>query len=214
MKEHLHIIINKLIEAGRPTNTPVALIENISLPEQRIITGTLYEILKKTNTFHSPLLVITGDTVKLNHLIKNSVPRVLVTGTSVEKYGHLGDIGHSPLIKLNPPDSYEELDQVIQKISEFNYLIFTSRYAVQYFFNRLFFLHCDIRVLAAIKIASIGKITSVKLAEYGIIPDLEAKDESSLGLIDLFREKNIIRETILIPRSDKGYPCYLMDWCF
>lgn len=83
---NLHVILNKLIEAGRPTNTPVALIENISLPEQRIITGMLFEMLKKTNTFHSPLLVIVGNTVKLNHLIKKSVPRVLVTGTSLEKY--------------------------------------------------------------------------------------------------------------------------------
>ena len=92
---NLHIILNKLIAAGRPTNTPVALIENISLPEQRIITGTLYEMLKKTNTFHSPLLVIVGDTVKLNHLIKKSVPKVLITETCVEKYRHPGDIVHS-----------------------------------------------------------------------------------------------------------------------
>ena len=82
---NLHIILNKLIAAGRPTNTPVAIIENISLPEQRIITGTLYEILKKTNTCHSTLLVIVGNTVMLNHSIKRSVPRVLITGTSVEK---------------------------------------------------------------------------------------------------------------------------------
>lgn len=83
---NLHIILNKLIKTGRSANTPVALIENISLPEQRIITGTLNEILHKTDTFHSPLLIIVGDTVKLNYLIKKSVPRVLVTGTSVEKY--------------------------------------------------------------------------------------------------------------------------------
>jgi len=66
---NLHIILNKLIAAGRPTNTPVALIENISLPEQRIITGTLYEILKRTNTFQHPLLVIAGNTVMVNHSI-------------------------------------------------------------------------------------------------------------------------------------------------
>jgi len=186
---NLNVIIKKLLDSGRSGNTPIALIENISLSEQRIITGTLNEILHKTDTFHSPLLIIVGDTVKLNHLIKKSVPRVLVTGTSVEKYRHLGDIVHTPLIELNPPGSFEELDQVIQKINEFTYLIFTSRYAVYYFFNRLCFLHKDSRSLAGIKIASIGKITSVKLAEYGIIPDLEAKDESSRGLIDMFREK-------------------------
>ena len=67
---NLHIILNKLIEAGKPTNTPVALIENISLPGQRIITGRLYEILKGTNIFQSPLLIIAGNTVMVNHSIK------------------------------------------------------------------------------------------------------------------------------------------------
>ena len=65
----LHIILNKLIAAGRPTNIPIALIENISLPGQRIITGRLYEILKGTNIFQSPLLVIAGNTVMVNHSI-------------------------------------------------------------------------------------------------------------------------------------------------
>ncbi len=67
---NLHIILNKLIEAGKPTNTPVALIENISLPGQRIITGRLCEILKGTNIFQSPLLLIAGNTVMVNHSIK------------------------------------------------------------------------------------------------------------------------------------------------
>ena len=66
---NLHIILNKLIAAGRPTDTPVALIENISLPGQRIITGMLCEILKRTIPFQHPLLVIVGNTVMVNHSI-------------------------------------------------------------------------------------------------------------------------------------------------
>lgn len=69
----LHLILNKLVEAGRPANTAVAIIENISLPNQRIITGTINEILLKTNTYHSPLVFIVGDVVKLNYLIKKAV---------------------------------------------------------------------------------------------------------------------------------------------
>ena len=64
----------------------------------------------------------------------------------------------------------------------------------------------DSRNLAGIKIVSIGKTTSTELARYGIIPDQEATDESSLGLINLFREKNITCENILLPCSDKVQP--------
>jgi uroporphyrinogen III methyltransferase/synthase len=66
---NLHLILNKLIEAGRSEDTPIALIENISLPLQRIITGTLKELLLKPYTYHSPLLIIVGETVKLNYVI-------------------------------------------------------------------------------------------------------------------------------------------------
>jgi len=72
---NLDIICNKLIESGRTANTAVAIIENISLPNQRIITGTISEILLKTNSYHTPLVFILGDVVKLNYLIKKSVQR-------------------------------------------------------------------------------------------------------------------------------------------
>jgi siroheme synthase len=68
----IHLILNKLVKAGRPVNTGVAIIENISLPCQRIITGTINEIMLKTHTFHSPLVMIIGDVVKLNHVIKKT----------------------------------------------------------------------------------------------------------------------------------------------
>jgi uroporphyrin-III C-methyltransferase/precorrin-2 dehydrogenase/sirohydrochlorin ferrochelatase len=68
----IHLILNKLVNAGKPVNTGVAIIENISLPCQRIITGTINEIMLKKNTYHSPLVLIVGDVVKLNHVIKKT----------------------------------------------------------------------------------------------------------------------------------------------
>lgn len=67
----LHIILNKLIASGRPEHSPVAIIENISLPKQRITTGTLNEILLKPNTYDSPMLIIVGEVVRLNYVINN-----------------------------------------------------------------------------------------------------------------------------------------------
>jgi uroporphyrin-III C-methyltransferase len=71
---NMHLILNKLIEEGRPSNTAVAIIENISMPNQRIITGSINEILQKTISYHSPLLFIVGDVVKLNYLINEQIP--------------------------------------------------------------------------------------------------------------------------------------------
>lgn len=93
----LGIIINKLLEYGRSCETPIALIENISLPKQRITIGTLNDILQKSEGFHSPLLIIVGNTVKLNHYIKNSASGSLVSDTFAEELNCFDDKVHTLL---------------------------------------------------------------------------------------------------------------------
>ncbi|MFA6922614.1 MAG: uroporphyrinogen-III C-methyltransferase [Bacteroidales bacterium] len=66
---NINIIIDKLIESGRLPNTPIALIENISMPEQQIVIGMLNDIIPKANMLNSPLLIIVGEVVKLNYKI-------------------------------------------------------------------------------------------------------------------------------------------------
>ncbi len=90
----------------------------------------------------------------------------------------------------------------------FDWLVFTSRFGVYYFFDRLLKSGSDARSLNGIKIAAIGSSTANKLKEYGIIADLVPKNECSEGLLEEF--KNVIRSTfkvqssikILLPRSD------------
>ncbi len=54
---------NKLIEFGRSPNTPIALIENGSRPEQRVITGTLETLSQRAlqHQVKSPALLIIGE---------------------------------------------------------------------------------------------------------------------------------------------------------
>jgi uroporphyrin-III C-methyltransferase / precorrin-2 dehydrogenase / sirohydrochlorin ferrochelatase len=58
--EHLQ---RKLIEYGRGTNTPIALIENGSRPEQRVVTGTLATLSQSAlqHDIKSPSLLIIGE---------------------------------------------------------------------------------------------------------------------------------------------------------
>jgi len=54
---------NKLIEYGRSPNTPIALIENGSRPEQRVVTGTLVTLSQRAllHQVKSPALLIIGE---------------------------------------------------------------------------------------------------------------------------------------------------------
>lgn len=58
-----------LIEAGRSSETPIAIVSNASMPNQQVLTGTLATIteLQEQNQLPTPALLIMGDVVALHH---------------------------------------------------------------------------------------------------------------------------------------------------
>ena len=201
---NLNLISAKLILKGWLQDTPVLTIYNVSNNDQEEHITTLGVAANETQPYKTPLIVIIGDVIKLKrnqaHLIKK--PTFLVTGTNPEGFMKYGRIKHSPFIKIQHLNDYSHLKPIIDDLQKFQWIIFTSRYAVKYFFNILHNFFRDSRHLAGISIASIGKSTSAELSGYGILPDLEPEDESSTGLTDLFTQNNIRNKQILIPRSD------------
>jgi len=69
--EKLEIIIEKIRKGNISGNTKVAIIENSTLKNQRIITGEIDNIVKKAKheNVKPPAIVIIGDTVSLNENI-------------------------------------------------------------------------------------------------------------------------------------------------
>jgi len=68
---NMHHIMRKLIEAGRNPNTPVAVIEKGTTPEQRAITGTIETIHTKSMEagIKPPAIIIIGEVVNLREEI-------------------------------------------------------------------------------------------------------------------------------------------------
>jgi uroporphyrin-III C-methyltransferase len=62
---NLKLIVTSLLEVGRSPETPIALIERGTLPEQRVVTGTLENILKKAADIKPPAIIIIGEVVRL-----------------------------------------------------------------------------------------------------------------------------------------------------
>lgn len=77
----LPVITENLIKHGMPDTTPIALIENATLPHQRVVAGTLATILQnpETKTVKPPALIIVGGVVSLhkslNWFNEESVPQ-------------------------------------------------------------------------------------------------------------------------------------------
>ena len=68
----LPTIAGKLVEHGLPAETPVAVVHNATLPDQRIVIGTLADIHDRVTAaaMASPCLIIVGQVVSLHERLK------------------------------------------------------------------------------------------------------------------------------------------------
>lgn len=199
-------IANDLISAGKPETTPAAIIKNASLPNQNLIVATLSTIAEKAKEkkITPPAIIIIGEVVALEkkyNWLKRS-KRVLFTGISPERFFTKELVFHLPLIKIIRLEDYSRMDTLLKDIDKYDWLVFTSRYGVQYFFERLFSIGYDVRMLKNIQIAAIGASTKDHLRDFGALADLVPKDESSYGLINAFKKQAIKHKRVFMPRSD------------
>ncbi|MCM8830970.1 MAG: uroporphyrinogen-III C-methyltransferase [Candidatus Omnitrophica bacterium] len=218
--ETLNSVVEKIISNGKDKTTPVCVVSNISRINQKTVVGNLDNIVEKVKKekISAPAIVIIGDVVKKEKDFNwfKKTKKVLFTGLSSERFFEDGLIFHIPMIEIKPLKDYTELDNWIKSLNvqfsthneKIDWIFFTSRFGVYYFFERLFKLGFDTRILNGIKIAAIGYSTANKLKEYGIIADLVPKNECSEGLLEEF--KDVICSMfnaqcsmkILLPRSD------------
>ncbi|GHV32233.1 hypothetical protein FACS1894177_08080 [Bacteroidia bacterium] len=198
---NISTIAKKLIASGRPENTPAALVHNVSLPDQKTGFSSLkelqYTVIKNT----IPVLIIVGEVVALENQ-QSHQQKVLITGTSNDT--DYANVYHTPLIQIDKIEDDKDLQQAIQEIDTFDWIIFTSRYGVRYFFEAWNKTQSDIRNLAKIRIASVGKTTTCELNEHQVSPDFEPEIESAKGLVAYYQKENLKGKRILLPRSDKG----------
>jgi uroporphyrin-III C-methyltransferase len=78
--KNLPLIVSSLAEAGCPLDTPVAVIEQGTLPQQRVVTGTLKDIEEKAVDVHPPSIIVVGNVVNLHESLAWFEP---VTASSI-----------------------------------------------------------------------------------------------------------------------------------
>jgi uroporphyrinogen III methyltransferase/synthase len=205
---NIRTIAQKAIAQGRNPKTPVMLSYNVSMPDQQEFFLTLEELSVTETKYPTPVIIVIGDVVSLRNNAEQAVlkPTYLVTGTHKEHYEQLGTVMHQPLIKIEAITPNPELEAELNRIDAYDWLFFTSRYTVNFFFEALEKAGKDTRHLAGLKIASVGRITSQELKMHGIVPDVQAQEESSVGLLRHFETSNAQVGKVFIPRSDIGLP--------
>jgi uroporphyrinogen III methyltransferase/synthase len=214
--KNIRSITEKLLKHGRDPKTPVAVVRWASTSEQRTVVGNLENIAEvvEKNKIKPPSLVVIGEVVKLRDTINwyEKRPlfskRLVVTRTReqaselvnlLENYG--AECLEYPTIALQPVESYEVLDKALSEIETYDWLLFTSINAVEYFFNRLFEQDMDVRSLKGPQIAAVGRVTAEALAAKGIRVDLLPEKFTGEGLAESLAAQGAEGLKVLIPRA-------------
>ena len=153
---NLPLITKELMAHGRRADTPAALVRWGTKPIQETLVATVGDIAQKAaaQNFKAPAIFVVGDVVSLRPSMQwfDTKPlfglRIAVTRTHAQAPAltrQLEDLGAScievPTIRIErPSDDYAALDTAIDKISQYDWLIFTSTNGVDAFF-RLSLIH-------------------------------------------------------------------------
>jgi uroporphyrinogen III methyltransferase / synthase len=135
-------------------------------------------------------------------LITRARTQALTLVQGIEALG--GEVVEFPTIEIRSPDSYGPLDEAIQQIKSYDWLIFTSVNGVERFLGRFEKLEKSLADLAGIKIAAIGPETAKSLEAAGIPPGLVPQRYQAEGILETLAGETLRGKKVLIPRAAKA----------
>lgn len=196
-------ITASLIENGKPTTTPVCVVSRASRARQRSVSGSLGTIAENvaSTSLVAPSLIIVGECAAQREALQwfERLPlfgkRIAVTRDRQQAepvVQHIHELGGEavlmPLIEIQPPNDWSDVDAAIDTVSSFDWIAFTSANGVRYFLNRLLERELDVRQLANVSIAVVGEATAAALSEFSLRADLVAPQANAESLAESLRD--------------------------
>jgi uroporphyrinogen III methyltransferase/synthase len=210
-------IVEALIAAGKPADTPVGLVSWGTTPRQRTVTGTLADIVErgKAGGISNPVITVIGPVAGLREGLAwfDQGPlfgmRVLVTRSRQQASAlsaALREAGAEPVevptIAIEPLDAYGVLDDALRRLSTYGWAVFTSQNAVEAVFERLEAAGRDARAFADVQIGAVGPATARALAVRGLRADYVPERFTTQAVADGFRAYDLNKRRVLLPRAD------------
>ena len=206
-------IAASLIDAGRPSSEPVAIVERGTLPDQRAVSGTLATIAARAlEAGIRPSITVVGPVAELAGNLEWQPPRplrgrtVAVTRARAQASGlahELRELGatvvQAPVIRTRSLPETSPLD-----LSGYDLVCLTSPNGVRALFDRLArAAHPprDARALAGARVAAIGPGTARALGEHGIAADVVPERFVAESLVEALAELPIRRALVARARE-------------
>ncbi len=219
--KNLPKIVDQLVAHGRSTETPVALVRWGTRPIQTSVTGTLKTIVARVTEagLKAPAIIVVGEVVRLRKKLKwfETRPlfgkRILVTRARkqasylVEALSDLGaDCVSFPTIDITPPNDWALVDEALQALDRYGWMVFTSVNGVDFFFDRLKYKRKDVRDLGHIRTAVIGPATAERLRENGFKSDIIPETYQAESVVHAFASEKMTGKRVLLPRAAEARP--------
>ncbi len=209
--------VQKLLDAGKSPETPAAIVERASQPGQRVIEGTL-GILPELATEHhvtAPALIIVGEVAALRAEIDwhaelpLSGQTVLITRPRDQAYVFADELHamgarvlEAPSVKICRPHDRSDLKAAVTRLSQYDYIAFTSANGVDAFSYALAEARLDVRAFAGVQIAAVGRATAGRLKDHGLVPDVMPEQFTTRALGEAMVAAGISGKRVLLPRAD------------
>jgi len=208
-----------LMAAGKPAETPAVIVRRVSCPDQLVIRCCLGEVAEQVTDrkIRPPVIVILGEVAGLEENLCWLQQRplfgktVLVTRSAsqsrelVQQCVQRGArVLVQPAIEISALEDTSQLDNVLESLDQFDWLVFSSRNGVHFFFDRLLQTGRDARALAGLRLAVIGPGTSQALAEYHLGADLQPVKYRAEELAEALEPEAARGKRFLLARANRG----------
>lgn len=215
-------IADSLMKGGMPPDTPTAVIQAGTLSCQKTIVGTVSSIasLAAKAEIAPPAMSIFGEVVNLREKLNwfERLPlfgkKIVVTraaGQAEEMIKRLTQLGAEavlmPAIKILPLEDWRPVDDAIENLRRFDWIIFTSVNGVEAFMERLLVIGRDARALHGLRLCAIGPATAQRLAGYHLKVDCQPEEYTSKEIVFALEKSGGVRaKCFLLPRADIAPP--------
>ncbi|MEO8051519.1 MAG: uroporphyrinogen-III C-methyltransferase [Acidobacteriota bacterium] len=208
-------IARELIKHGRSAATPAMAVRWATRPDQQTIAGTLGDLAARIEQagMRPPATIVIGEVVALRERFNwfEKLPlfgqRIIVTrdrrqssmlADPLEALG--AQILFVPVIEIADPAESRSLEQAIQNLASYDWLIFTSANGVRHFVEALDRSPSDLRALKA-KLCAIGPATRAAIEALHLRVDVMPEEYVAESLVEALAGQDLNGKRILLPRA-------------
>ncbi len=216
-----------LIDAGMRPNMPAAVLEKGTTAAQRRVVSTLEglpdEVVREN--IQSPAIMVVGEVCGLAESMSWAEQRPLAglrlvnvrpagrNSTLTQMLRSRGaEVVEYPCIRTTAIENNGALSTAFREIGGYEWIVLTSPFGAEVFFQKLWEAGLDVRCLAGIRLAAIGSATARVIEERGMrvdyVPGKYSAKDLGLGLAE-----RAAGQKVLIARAREGSPelCAALD---